>query len=185
MQLPVVAATLLLSLSPAHAFSARGGPTTRIRRAAQHQRLSVRPRLSAENLPSDVLLKASIAALDEDAMEEWLMRRGWSSVLLMQPMLLEKIKPSPPRGMMLTFRRKPTDAKGGTDGGLRFALSRDEGILLVTRVSEGQSISKSFSERILVRKLVSELESLPEALGQVTAVVHEEMLGDTEPRLGD
>lgn len=110
-------------------------------------------------------------------MEEWLMRRGWSSVLPMQPMLLEPIKPSPPRGILLTFRRKPTDAKGGTDGGLRFALSRDDKILLVTRVSEGQSISKSFSERILVRKTVSELESLPKDLGRVTAVVHDELLG--------
>ena len=162
--------SLLLSLCPTHAFLARGCLATRVRRAAQH------PQLSTENLPSDVLLKVSIAALDEDAMEEWLLRRGWSSVLPMQPMLLEQIKPSPPRGMQLTFRRKPTDAKGGADGGLRFALSRDEGILLVTRVSEGQSISKSFSERILVRKMVRELESLPEALGRVTAVVHDEML---------
>ena len=98
--------------------------------------------------PSDVLLKVNIASLDEAVMEEWLLKRTWASVLPMQPMLWQPLSPAPPRGVLLTFRRKPTQEKDGTDGGIKFTVASSEdgesdGVLLVTRVSEGQSISKA------------------------------------------
>ena len=43
-------------------------------------------------------------------------------------------------------------------------------------MSEGQHISKAFSERILVQKTVRDLESLPDAAGRVVAVIHADML---------
>ena len=53
--------------------------------------------------------------------------------------------------------------------------SKSDGVLLVTRVSEGQTISKHFSERALVRKVVQDLDQLPAEAGSVTAVVHSDM----------
>ena len=41
--------------------------------------------------PTDVLLKVNIAGLDEEVMVGWLMKRGWSSVLPMQPMFWEPL----------------------------------------------------------------------------------------------
>ena len=137
-----------------------------------------RPRPAAATfVPTGVLLKVNIANLDENEVVQWLMQRGWASVLPMQPMLWGPIEPSPPYGVELTFRRKPTDEKGGTDGGLRFVV--EAGTLLVTRISEGQAISKSFSERILVEKTVKDLERLPAAAGQVTAVLYSNMMEPT------
>ena len=63
------------------------------------------------------------------------------------------------------------------DGGLRCTLSPvdeeadGDGVLLVTRVSEGQSISKLFSERALIKRIVADLETLPEECGVVRLCV--------------
>ena len=137
------------------------------------------PRLCVPT-PSDLLLKVNIAGLDEEAMVEWLMRRGWASVLPMQPMFWQPLSPAPPQGVLLNFRRKPTSEKDGIDGGMRFTVAAGEdgerdGVLLVTRVSEGQTISKHFSERALVRKVVQDLAKLPADAGSVSAVLHSDM----------
>ena len=115
-----------------------------------------------------------------EAMVDWLMKRGWASVLPMQPMFWQPLSPAPPHGVLLNFRRKPTSDKDGIDGGMRFTVaagedSESDGVLLVTRVSEGQTISKHFSERALVRKVVQDLDQLPAEAGNVTAVVHSDM----------
>ena len=150
-------------------------PTDVLLSASHAQRLR---RLHCVSARTNCRAEATVADLDEEEMVKWIMTRGWASVLPMQPMLVQPITPSPPSGVLLTFRRKPTDAKGGTDGGLRFVASGgDDGVLLVTRVSEGQAISKAFSERILCRKLSGELENLPPAVGRVLAVVHADTLG--------
>ena len=83
-------------------------------------------------------------------------------------------------GIKLTFRRKPTGEKSSTEGGLQFVLgdSADgKPVLLVTRISEGQSIAKAFSERALVRALLRDLEKLPSEVGSVSSVFNNEMLG--------
>ena len=62
------------------------------------------------------------------------------------------VKKDGEQGVMIEFRRKPTDIKGGLDGGLLIQCSYDRNYVLirVTRMSEGQSVSKVFSERRLV-----------------------------------
>ncbi len=142
-------------------------------------RTTAPPRLCVPT-PTDVLLKVNIAGLDEEVMVGWLMKRGWASVLPMQPMFWQPLSPAPPQGILLNFRRKPTSEQDGIDGGMRFTVasgedSKSDGVLLVTRVSEGQTISKHFSERALVRKVVQDLDQLPAEAGSVTAVVHSDM----------
>ena len=128
-------------------------------------------------MSSDVLLKVSMKSLNSQNMQDWLMKRPFAAVLPMQPMLVQPLAPQPPAGIQLSFRRKPTSEKGGIDGGIRCTLSpvdEDEaggdgstGVLLVTRVSEGQSISKLFSERALIKRLIADLQTLPEECGSV------------------
>lgn len=135
----------------------------------------------------DALLRVRVASIDKQEMQQWLMRRPFAAVLPIQPMLVVPLK-APLCGVELTFRRKPSSEKGGQDGGLRFAISAgdegesggdgeggsdgggDCGMLLVTRLSEGQYTSKSFSERLLLRRLVADLGSLPAECGEVLSV---------------
>ena len=90
---------------------------------------------------------------------------------------------APAAGVELTFRRKPNSEKGGQDGGLRFALSGagadgGAGGLLVSRISEGQYTAKIFSERKIIRRIVSDLDKLPASCGTVTAVLDFSSLQD-------
>ena len=59
---------------------------------------------------------AFLAYLDKEALQGWIMRRPFAAVLPIQPMLVTPLEP-PPLGVSLLFRRKPSDEKGGTDGG--------------------------------------------------------------------
>ena len=130
--------------------------------------------------PSDALLRVRLANCDITATEEWLRRRPFAAVLPIQPMLVQPLAP-PQCGLELTFRRKPNSEKGGQDGGLRFALSATDegdeggdgetGVLLVTRIVEGQYTTKIFSEKKLLRRLISDLEMLPSECGSVLSVV--------------
>uniref|UniRef100_A0A7S0L9D0 PDZ domain-containing protein n=1 Tax=Coccolithus braarudii TaxID=221442 RepID=A0A7S0L9D0_9EUKA len=132
-------------------------------------------------LAADVLLKVTLARCDSHGLQQWLLRRPFASALPVQPMLVLPIKDPPPLGIDLTFRRKPTMDKSSSEGGLRFAVSAPgdgeagvvdgDGILLVTRVSSGQSIGKGFSERVLIEMLLRELQRLPGEVGAVQAVL--------------
>eukprot|EP00966_Prymnesium_polylepis_P098522 2281443-Prymnesium_polylepis.1 len=119
-----------------------------------------------------------MSRLNTAAMQDWLMHRPFASALPIQPMLVQPLSPQPPAGIKVTFRRKPTSENGGTDGGLRCTLSiADEdaaagGVLLVTRISEGQTISKIFSEKMIVKRIVTDLAKLPEECGAVAAVLN-------------
>ena len=126
-------------------------------------------------LAADVLLKVSFGALNPRELQQWLCRLPFSAALPVQPMVWQPV-PGPPRMVELRFRRKPSDAKGGTDGGLRFIIDEpvDEdggGALLVARFSEGQYVPKTFSEKAIVTLLVRELSSLAPAVGEVGAVL--------------
>ena len=126
----------------------------------------------------DALLQVRVANMDRSEMEGWLRSRPFAAVLPIQPMLIVPLTP-PASGLELTFRRKPSSEKGGVDGGLRFTISNEEdggaceeyGVLLVTRISEGQFTDKSFSEHKLLRRLVADLDSLPVECGAVSSVV--------------
>lgn len=135
--------------------------------------------------PSDVLLQARVASLDKEKFAVWLQRRGFAAVLPIQPMLVQPLE-EPLCGLQLTFRRKPNSEKGGQDGGLRFTLSDNapelddgegpgddsDGLLLVTRISEGQYVEKLLSERRILQKVVADLERLPDDCGSVLSVVN-------------
>ncbi len=127
-----------------------------------------------ESRAFDSLLQVRLSALHLDDMQSWLLRRSFASMLPMQPMLVLPLEP-PQHGIELTFRGTATSEKGGTDGGMRFTLAREEeeeeGVLLVSRISEGQYCSKQFSEKVICRALVKDLAELPEECGRVAAVV--------------
>lgn len=137
----------------------------------------------------DLLLQARLQNPDPVKLQGWLRARPFAAVLPIQPMLVQPLQP-PQNGVSVTFRRKPSSEKGGQDGGLRIAVARDEGdetagVLLVTRISEGQFTSKVFSEKALCRSLVRDLESLPADCGKVLGVVDfmqgpSEAPGDTQ-----
>lgn len=123
----------------------------------------------------DVLLQVRVAHLRAEPLAAWLRHRPWAAVLPIQPMLVVPLPP-PQHGVTVTFRRKPTDAKGGQDGGLRVAAEGEgdgggAGVLLVTRISEGQYIEKRFSEKLLCRALVEWCGGLPAECGEVLSVV--------------
>ena len=122
---------------------------------------------------TDVLLRVRINGMSRDGMEQWLKTRGFQAVLPIQPMLIQPLTP-PLSGLELTFRRKPNSEKGGRDGGLRFTIAADDdetGVLLVSRISEGQYTSKVFSERKLLRRVLDDLDKLPAECGTVSSVV--------------
>lgn len=131
--------------------------------------------------PSDVLLRARISQMDRAACATWLQRRGFAAVLPIQPMLMKPLE-EPLCGLELTFRRKPNSEKGGKDGGLRFTLSTGSqseeaaddacGELLVTRISEGQYCDKLFSEKLILKKVTTDLAKLPVECGEVLSVVN-------------
>mmetsp|Transcript_27348 Transcript_27348/g.45598 ORF Transcript_27348/g.45598 Transcript_27348/m.45598 type:complete len:162 (+) Transcript_27348:85-570(+) len=143
----------------------------------------------AAALSRDILLKVNLRCCDGQLLRDWLLRRPFASALPMQPMLVKQMADRNPLGVELTFCRKPSSEKGGTDGGLRFAVSFDDeldasldaklpGVLLVTRISDGQHIAKHFSERILVQMLLKDLASLPVEIGEVLSVLRPDQLLD-------
>ena len=98
-----------------------------------------------------------------------------------QPLLMKPLE-EPLCGLELTFWRKPNSEKGGKDGGLRFTLSTGSqseeaaddacGELLVTRISEGQYCDKLFSEKLILKKVTTDLAKLPVECGEVLSVVN-------------
>ena len=74
-------------------------------------------------------------------------------VLPVQPL---QYMPTSDGGVDIRFLRKKTKEKGSLDGGLRFFIRKERnGIeVIVKRNSEGQSISKMFSEKLIVQSFV-------------------------------
>ncbi len=67
-------------------------------------------------------------------------------------------------GVTVSFLRKKTQEKGSIDGGIEFVISSSHGPdgsvtinLVAIRNEEGQSISKVFSEGLIIKSLVSGL----------------------------
>ena len=82
----------------------------------------------------------------------------FSAVLPVQPLTYTPRDDG--RGVDVTFLRKKTQEKGSVDGGMTFLLSSngEGGIdILARRNSEGQVISKVFSEGMVIKAFVSGL----------------------------
>ena len=143
----------------------------------------------------EVLLRMNLsikAGIDPDAAIEAL--RGFAkgfpfaAVLPVQPLTY---LPSA-TGVKVTFLRKKTEEKGSQDGGMDFSIeftdvaSPDDddeiGIgtlagrrirLRATRISEGQTVSKMFSEKMVVTEFVKRINlatESPSALGNVVSM---------------
>ena len=74
----------------------------------------------------------------------------FAAVLPVQPL---HYLPTPDGGVDVKFLRKKTKEKGSLDGGIRFFIGKErDGIEIVAkRNSEGQTVPKIFSERLIVQ----------------------------------
>jgi hypothetical protein len=80
----------------------------------------------------------------------------FAAVLPVQPM---QYLPTHDGGVDVLFLRKKTKEKGSVDGGIRFFVSFHDGDdggleVLVKRNSQGQVVSKMFSEKLIVQNYV-------------------------------
>ena len=77
----------------------------------------------------------------------------FAAVLPVQPL---HYLPTPDGGVEVRFLRKKTKEKGSLDGGMRFFVSEGRGGIDVTvkRNSEGQTVSKMFSEKLVVQAFI-------------------------------
>lgn len=77
----------------------------------------------------------------------------FAAILPVQPL---QYLPTPDGGVDVRFLRKKTREKGSIDGGMRFFVSEDrDGIDVVAkRNSQGQTVSKMFSEKLVVQSFL-------------------------------
>ena len=148
----------------------------------------------------EVLLRINLsinAGIDPDsaikATREFARGFPFAAVLPVQPLTY---LPSP-TGVKVTFLRKKTEEKGSQDGGMDFSIEftdvaapdDDDEIgvgtlggrrirLLATRISEGQTVSKMFSEKMVITEFVKGISSAtdsPSALVSVESYFHKWM----------
>ena len=151
---------------------------------------------TTEEEPEEVLLRMNLSikgGIDPEAALEALREacRGFpfAAVLPVQPLTY---LPSP-TGVKVTFLRKKTEEKGSQDGGIDFSVEftdvaapdDDDEIglktlgsgrriqLLSSRISEGQTVSKMFSEKMVITEFVKRIGAAtesPSALGNMVSV---------------
>mmetsp|Transcript_7190 Transcript_7190/g.10740 ORF Transcript_7190/g.10740 Transcript_7190/m.10740 type:complete len:230 (-) Transcript_7190:43-732(-) len=142
-------------------------------------------------LPEEILLKVDFSSIldTESALEKlrtYLRKFPFSAVLPVQPLTY---LPSD-NGVKVTFLRKKTAEKGSEDGGLILDALADNDLpvstvaedddakrsrfkLIVTRNSDGQTVSKFFSEKQVVQALVKSLGGDQDEIGlRVESVFH-------------
>jgi hypothetical protein len=106
----------------------------------------------------------------------------FAAVLPVQPL---QYLPTTDGGVDVRFLRKKTQEKGSIDGGVRFFISEDrDGIdVIAKRNSQGQTVSKTFSEKLVVLSFVKrvtgeELEKTsppPTDVVKLTSIFHKWM----------
>lgn len=138
---------------------------------------------SGSNLGEEILLKVSLSIKGNNdvddvvhIIQQYLTSFPFSAVLPVQP--LTYVPREDGRGVNVTFLRKKTEEKSGKDGGIEFILTADEGEgedskeessngsalsphrvnIEAKRISEGQFISKVFSEGMIVKAFVNGLK---------------------------
>lgn len=111
----------------------------------------------------EILLKLHLSVREDvelgEAMERvstYCQRFPFAAVLPVQPL---QYLPTPDGGVDVRFMRKKTKEKGSLDGGIRFFVSEDrDGIDIVAkRNSQGQTVSKMFSEKLVVQSFVKRI----------------------------
>lgn len=131
-------------------------------------------RLFSASLPSEqnteeTLMKISFSISSDieqseaiDLLKSYIASFPFSAVLPVQP--LTYIPREDGKGVDVSFLRKKTQEKGSIDGGVEFLISSsngsdDDGTIELTalRNAEGQSISKIFSEGLIIKSFTSGL----------------------------
>mmetsp|Transcript_3336 Transcript_3336/g.7659 ORF Transcript_3336/g.7659 Transcript_3336/m.7659 type:complete len:227 (-) Transcript_3336:95-775(-) len=147
--------------------------------------------------PEETLLRMNLsinAAADPDAAIEavraYVRSFPFAAILPVQP--LQYVPSDDGLGVKVTFLRKKTKEKGSQDGGIDFSIEftspedEEEGgvgmgplgrriRVVATRISEGQTVSKMFSEKLIVTEFVkgisgSEPERSSEMLSKLVSV---------------
>eukprot|EP00563_Minutocellus_polymorphus_P021369 CAMPEP_0197715428 /NCGR_PEP_ID=MMETSP1434-20131217/590_1 /TAXON_ID=265543 /ORGANISM="Minutocellus polymorphus, Strain CCMP3303" /LENGTH=218 /DNA_ID=CAMNT_0043299525 /DNA_START=65 /DNA_END=721 /DNA_ORIENTATION=- len=146
--------------------------------------------------PDESLLRMNLsinAGVDPDAalgsLRDFAKGFPFAAVLPVQPLTY---MPSP-TGVKVTFLRKKTEEKGSQDGGMDFSIEftdvappdDDDDIeigtfgtgrrinLSVSRISEGQTVSKMFSEKMVITEFVKRISAAtenPDALGNMVSM---------------
>ena len=123
---------------------------------------------SYETGHEDILMKIALStngstteAEAVDLLRKYVASFPFSAVLPVQP--LTYLPRDDGKGVDVTFLRKKTKEKGSMDGGIYFFISSDEnkeGLinLIAMRNSEGQTISKVFTEGLVIKSFVSGLD---------------------------
>mmetsp|Transcript_10736 Transcript_10736/g.14004 ORF Transcript_10736/g.14004 Transcript_10736/m.14004 type:complete len:210 (+) Transcript_10736:161-790(+) len=139
-------------------------------------------------LADDVILKvdcSSISPLDEavESTKKYLRSFPFAAVLPVQPL---NYLPSD-GGVKVTFLRKKTQEKGSVDGGLCFDVlegdkpslenetddSRSRFQIVGKRITDGQTVSKIFSEKLVVQSIIKSLSGEQDELKvRVESVFH-------------
>jgi len=128
---------------------------------------------AAESNKGEVLMKISFSLKEGhddktkaiDILRSYVASFPFSAVLPVQP--LTYLPREDGKGVDVSFLRKKTQEKGSIDGGIEFLISSGQAVngndtletidLVAIRNDEGQSISKVFSEGLIVKSLTSGL----------------------------
>ncbi|VEU33908.1 unnamed protein product [Pseudo-nitzschia multistriata] len=161
---------LLYTTDVARSFVPAFLPRTRIAHAGP---LQSTPQNANEGASEDILLRINLGintgAEPESSLEavrQYARSFPFAAVLPVQP--LTYVPSEDGTGVKVTFLRKKTKEKGSVDGGINisvdFTSAKDENDLdplggkrirlLATRNSEGQTVSKIFSEKLIVLAFV-------------------------------
>lgn len=119
---------------------------------------------SGETGHEDLLLKISFSVKDgkstseaKELLNSYIASFPFSAVLPVQP--LTYIPREDGNGVDVSFLRKKTKEKGAIDGGMHFITEVNDDVisLVVMRDSEGQTVSKAFTEGLVIKSFVSGL----------------------------
>jgi len=144
---------------------------------------------STSNTDNDILLRMGLSSVNgKEALEntkKFLCKFPFAAVLPVQPL---QYLPSE-NGVQITFLRKKTKEKGSEDGGMMFDVflfpqeEEEENVLedgrerlkiIGRRKTEGQTVTKIFSEKMVVQAIVKGLGDEQDLLGvRVESVFHQ------------
>lgn len=119
--------------------------------------------ISSNNDDGELLMRMTFSPKNDYSVDDgfqelnrYLLSFPFSAVLPVQPLTYHPRKNG--TGLNLSFLRKKTQDKGSIDGGIFFPIDvdRDKNVLVLTgiRDSDGQSVSKVFSEGLIIKSFV-------------------------------
>jgi len=107
------------------------------------------------------------------SLSKFMQKFPFAAVLPVQPL---QYLPTDDDGVDVRFLRKKTEEKGSIDGGIRFSIEQQEDgnsiQITARRNSEGQSVPKIFSEKLVITAFVSKIGAGPIAGASMSSVFH-------------